>query len=396
MTILIIAEDEDMRRIYLDYSATTPVHPEVLAAMQPYFSETFGNPMSLYADGRHAQEALDASRHTVAQALGAEPGEIVFTSGGSESNNWAIKGVAYALRDKGNHIITSTVEHHATLEPCHFLQQQGFEVTYVPVDEHGMVDPDDVKQAITSKTVLVSIMHANNEVGTIEPIAEISSICRERGVCMHTDAVQSFGALDTKVNHVGVDLLTLSAHKFYGPKGVGVLYVRKGTRIVPLIHGGGQESNRRASTHNVPGIVGCARAVALTIEEKNERVQHTRRLRDRLIHGIQKRVEDVRFNGHPEHRLPNNCHVIVKYVEGESMLLKLDALGIEAATGSACSSGSLEPSHVLVALGIPREEVHGSLRMTVGRLTTEKDIDYVLDVFPKIVTELRKMSPMTQ
>lgn len=385
-----------MRRIYLDYAATTPTHPEVLAAMQPYFSETFGNPMSLHAGGRRAQEALDASRHTVAQALGADPEEIVFTSGGSESDNCAIKGVAYALKEKGNHIITSTIEHHAVLEPCHFLQQQGFEVTCVPVDGYGVVDPDDVEKAITSKTILVSIMHANNEVGTIEPIAEISSTCREKGVHMHTDAVQSFGALDINVNQIGVDLLTLSAHKFYGPKGVGVLYVKKGTRIVPLIHGGGQESNRRASTHNVPGIVGCAKAVALTVKERSQRVQHARHLRDKLIHAIQEKVKDVRFNGHPENRLPNNCHMIVKYVEGESMLLKLDALGIEAATGSACSSGSLEPSHVLVALGISREEVHGSLRMTVGRLTTEQDIDYVKEVFPKIVAELRKMSPMTQ
>lgn len=385
-----------MRRIYLDYAATTPTHPEVIAAMQPYFSETFGNPMSLYSGGRRAQEALDASRQTVAQALGADPEEIVFTSGGSESDNCAIKGVAYAFREKGNHIITSALEHHAVLEPCHFLQQQGFEVTCVSVDGHGVVDPDDVKKAITNKTILVSIMHANNEVGTIEPIAEISSICREKGVCMHTDAVQSFGALDINVNQIGVDLLTLSAHKFYGPKGVGVLYVKKGTRLVPLIHGGGQESNRRASTHNVPGIVGCAKAVALTVKERSDRVQHARHLRDKLMHAIREKVKDVRFNGHPQNRLPNNCHIIVKYVEGESMLLKLDALGIEAATGSACSSGSLEPSHVLVALGISREEVHGSLRMTVGRLTTEQDIDYVVDVFPKIVADLRKMSPMTQ
>jgi cysteine desulfurase len=385
-----------MRRIYLDYAATTPTHPEVIAAMQPYFSETFGNPMSLYAGGRCAQETLETSRQTVAQALGASPEEIVFTSGGSESDNCAIKGVAYALRERGNHIITSTIEHHAVLEPCHFLQKLGYEVTCIPVDAHGIVDPDDVKKAITDKTILVSIMHANNEVGTIEPIAEISSICKVKNICVHTDAVQSFGALDVNVNQLGVDLLTLSAHKFYGPKGVGVLYVRKGTRIVPLIHGGGQESNRRASTHNMPGIVGCAKAVALTVAERSERSRHARYLRDKLIRAIQEKVKDVRFNGHPEHRLPNNCHVIIKYVEGESMLLKLDALGIEAATGSACSSGSLEPSHVLIALGIPREEVHGSLRMTVGRLTAESDIDYVIDVLPKIITELRQMSPMTR
>lgn len=385
-----------MRRVYLDYAATTPTHPEVLAAMQQFFSGTFGNPMSLYAGGRLAQEALDKARTTVAQALGAHPEEIIFTSGGSESDNAAIKGVAHALKDAGTHIVTCTIEHHAVMEPCHFLQRHGFEVTYVPVDHHGLVDPDDVKKAITDKTILVSIMHANNEIGTIEPIEEISAVCRERGVCMHTDAVQSFGVLDLDVNQLGVDLLTLSAHKFYGPKGVGILYIRKGTRIVPLIHGGGQESNRRASTHNMPGIVGCAKAVELTVKERKERVERSKRLRDRLAGAVMHEIKDVKLNGHPEKRLPNNCHIIVKYVEGESMLLKLDALGIEVSTGSACSSGSLEPSHVLIALGIPREEVHGSIRMTVGRLTTEHDIDYVIEHFPPIVAELRRMSPMTQ
>ncbi len=384
-----------MRRVYLDYAATTPTHPEVLTAMHEFFSETFGNPMSLYGSGRLAQEALDKARTTVAQALGAHPEEIIFTSGGSESDNAAIKGIAYARKDAGTHIVTCAIEHHAVMEPCHFLKKQGFEVTYVPVDHYGLVDPDDVRKAITDKTILVSIMHANNEIGTIEPIEEISAICREKGVCMHTDAVQSFGALDLDVNRLGVDLLTLSAHKFYGPKGVGVLYVKKGTRIVPLIHGGGQESNRRASTHNMPGIVGCAKAVELTVKERKERIQHSQRLRDKLVGAVMNTIEDAKLNGHPEKRLPHNCHFIIKYVEGESMVLKLDALGIEAATGSACSSGSLEPSHVLIAIGIPREEVHGSIRMTVGRLTTENDIDYVLEHFPRIVAELRRMSPMT-
>jgi len=385
-----------MKKIYLDYAATTPVHPEVIKAMGVFFSEKYGNPSSLHSIGQEAKRAMEQARSGVARALGAQPEEIIFTSGGTESDNFAIKGVAYAMASKGNHIITSKIEHHAVLETCHFLQLQGFEVTFLPVDSYGLIDPDDVKRAITGKTILVSVMHANNEIGTIEPIEEISKICGEKGVYLHTDAVQSFGSLDTHVDRLGVDLLSISAHKFYGPKGVGVLYIRKGTRISSLIHGGAQEWNKRASTHNVPGIVGLGKAVQLAMAEQNERVKHSLYLRDMLIKSVLDAIEDTRLNGHPKKRLPNNCHVIVKYVEGESMLLKLDAVGIAVATGSACSSGSLEPSHVLLSIGISPEDAHGSLRLTVGRLTREEDINYTNEQLPKVVSELRKISPMVR
>ena len=384
-----------MKKIYLDYAATTPMHPEVIKAMGQFFSEKYGNPSSLHSIGQEAKRAIEQARDIVARALGAKPEEIIFTSGGTESDNFAIKGVAYAMASKGNHIITSQIEHHAVLEPCHFLKQQGFRVTFLPVDSYGLIDPDDVRRAITDKTILVSAMHANNEIGTIEPIEEISKICRDRDVYLHTDAVQSFGSLDTHVDRLGVDLLSISAHKFYGPKGVGVLYIRKGTRISSLIHGGAQEWNKRASTHNVPGIVGLGKAVQLAVAEQDERVKHSLHLRDMLIQSILDTIEDTWLNGHPKRRLPNNCHVIVKYVEGESMLLKLDTVGVAVATGSACSSGSSEPSHVLLAIGISPEDAHGSLRLTVGRLTREEDIDYANEQLPKVVSELRKISPMT-
>ncbi|MEO0141805.1 MAG: cysteine desulfurase NifS [candidate division WOR-3 bacterium] len=384
-----------MKRVYLDYAATTPLHPEVLEAMKPYFTEKFANPSSIHSMGLEAKEAIRASRKKVADILGAKPEEIVFTSGGSESNNMAIKGIAYAMKEKGNHLITSRIEHHAVLEPFHFLQKQGFDVTFLSVDKYGMVDPDDVKRAITSKTVLVSIMHANNEIGTIEPIEEIGKICREREVYIHTDAVQSFGAINTNVNDLQVDLLSISAHKFYGPKGVGALYIREGTRIEPLIHGGAQEKGRRASTHNVPGIVGLAKAAEIAIKEMSERVEHSKRLRDRLICSLLEKIEDIKLNGHPQKRLPNNVHLTVKYIEGEALIVRLDEYGIECATGSACSSGSLEPSHVLTAIGIPVEDARGSLRMTLGRLTTEEDIDYVSEILPRVVKELRDISPLS-
>jgi cysteine desulfurase len=383
-----------MRRIYFDYAATTPVHPDVVKAMTPYFSEFYGNPSSIHTAGRQAREALEQARSLVAGALSAQPEEIVFTSGGTESDNFAIKGVAYALKDKGNHIITSKIEHHAVLEPCHFLAQQGFDVTYIPVDRYGMVDPDDVKKAITSKTILVSIMHANNEIGTIEPIEEIGAVCRTHEVVFHTDAVQSFGAVNISVDTLGVDLLSLSAHKFYGPKGVGVLYIRTGTRITPIILGGGQEFKKRSSTHNLPGIVGLAKAVELAQAEREEQRTHSRRLRDAIMQFILNTIKDTTLNGHPDKRLPNNCHISVKYVEGESMLLRLDAVGIEAATGSACSSDSLSPSHVLLAIGVPAEDAHGSLRFTVGRFTTEQDVDCLKTHLPRVVQELRTLSPM--
>ena len=382
-----------MRKVYLDYAATTPMHPQVIDAMQSFFAEHYGNPSSLHSIGQYAEEAVEKARVKVANAMNAEPAEIIFTSGGTESDNTAIKGVAYALQSKGNHIITSRIEHHAVLETCRFLEKQGYEITYLEVDKYGIVDPDDVKRAMTDKTILVTIMHANNEIGTIEPIEEIGVLCQSKDVYLHTDAVQSFGSLDIDVNKLGVDLLSISAHKFYGPKGVGVLYIRKGTRILPLLHGGGQENHKRASTHNVPGIVGLGRAVELAIAEREERVKRYVKLRDRTIK-IFEDIDDTWLNGHPKNRLSNNCHVIVKYVEGESMLLKLDSVGIEVATGSACSSGSLEPSHVLLSIGISHEDSHGSLRLTVGRLTTDQDIDYTAEQLPRVIEGLRKMSPM--
>lgn len=385
-----------MKRVYLDYAATTPTAPEVLTAMQVYFSDKFGNASSLHSIGQEAKQAVERARTEVAQVLNAKPEEILFTSGGTESDNFAIKGVALSLKDKGNHIITSKIEHHAVLETCHFLQEMGFEISYLDVDQYGMVDPDDLRKAITPRTILVSIMHANNEIGTIEPIEELSAICREKEVYFHTDAVQSFGALKIDVDQLGVDLLSLSGHKFYGPKGIGVLYVRKGTRLVSLLHGGGQEFGKRASTHNLPGIVGLAKAVQLTVEEFDEHVKKYTYLRNKLRDLVLNKIKDVRLNGHPEKRLPNNCHFIIKYVEGESMLLKLDAVGVEVATGSACSSGSLEPSHVLIAIGVSPEDAHGSLRLTVGRMTTEQEIEYAAEQISRVVEELRRISPMVK
>lgn len=385
-----------MKRVYLDYAATTPLLFEVYEAMKPYLFDKFANPSSIHSMGLEAREAIEESRKIVAEILGAVPEEIIFTSGGSESNNLAIKGVAYAMKEKGNHLITSKIEHHAVLEPFHFLQKQGFEVTFLSVDRYGMVDPDDLKKAITKKTILVSIMHANNEIGTIEPIEEIGRVCKEKGVYLHTDAVQSFGAIDTNVNNLNVDLLSISAHKFYGPKGVGVLYVKKGTRIESLIHGGAQEWGRRASTHNVPGIVGMAKAAEIAHKERKVRSNHAKNLRDKLIKNFLERIEDIRLNGHPEKRLPNNCHIVVKFIEGEALIMRLDEVGIEAATGSACSSGSLEPSHVLTTIGVSAEDARGSLRLTIGYPTTEEDIDYVIERLPGIVQELRAISPLAK
>lgn len=383
-----------MKKIYLDHAATTPVDPAVVEAMLPYFSERYGNPSSLHASGQEARTAVTEARKTMAECLGAKPEEIIFTSGGSEADNMAIKGVATALADRGDHIVTSPVEHPAVLETVRFLEKNGFTATYVPVDHYGRISPDDVRVAITPKTVLVSIMHANNEVGTIQPIAEIAAVCRERNVYLHTDAVQTFGAIPFTVDSLGVQLLSLSAHKFYGPKGVGLLYVRKGTRISPLIHGGGQESNRRASTHNVPGIVGMACAARLARESLAVHAEHDRLLRNRLIQGILRRIDDVMLNGHPEERLPNNCHVIIRFIEGEALLLRLNELGVEGATGSACSSGSLEPSHVLLAMGISPADAHGSLRLTVGKNTLEADVDAALELLPRVVADLRSISPL--
>lgn len=382
-----------MKQIYLDYAATTPAHPEVVAAMLPYFSEKFGNPSSIHAFGQEAKAAIEEAREKVAKMIGATMGEIVFTSGGTESDNFALQGIAFANEKKGNHIITSAIEHHAVMETCAFLKKRGFDVTFLPVDEYGLVDPVDVKKSMTDKTILVSIMHANNEIGTIEPIEEIGKICKEKEVCFHTDAVQTAGSIPIDVNNMNIDLLSISAHKLYGPKGVGALYIRKGTRMVPFMHGGGQEKNRRGSTENVPGIVGFGKAAELAMTEMDSRIKHLLPLREKLIKGLS-RIESTHFNGHPEKRLPNNVNFCFEYVEGESMLLNLDMEGIAASTGSACSSATLEPSHVLLAIGRPHEIAHGSIRFTLGRLTTDEDIDFVLDVFPKIVEKLRKMSPL--
>jgi cysteine desulfurase len=383
-----------MRRIYMDHAATTPIHPEVTEAMLPFLEERFGNPSSIYGEGREARKALEAARSEVAEALGAEPMEICFTSGGTEADNLAVVGTARANRERGDHIITNVIEHHAVLEPCHFLEKEGFGVTYLPVDGDGLVDPDEVRKAINPSTILVSIMHANNEIGTIQPVEEVSAICREASVYLHTDAVQTAGALNADVNGLGVDMLSLSAHKLYGPKGTGCLYIRKGTELQSILLGGGQERGMRSGTENVAGIVGFGTAMRLAAREWEERSEHLRPLRDRLIDGILERIPHTRLNGHREHRLPNNINVLFSYIEGEAICLKLDFLGIAASTGSACSSVSGEASHVLLALGIPQEEAHGSLRLTLGRENTQDDVDYVLEELPRVIEELRRMSPL--
>jgi len=383
-----------MKRIYLDYAATTPTHPEVVKAMLPYFTEVFGNPSSIYAYGQEAKGAIEEARNKVADLIGARDEEIVFTSGGTEADNFALKGVAFANENKGSHIITSSIEHHAVIETCQFLERRGFSVTYLPVNEYGLVDPDDVRRVITDETILVSVMQANNEMGITQPIAEIGKIAREAGVYFHTDAVQAVGHIPVDVNKLGVDLLSMSAHKLYGPKGIGALYIRKGTKLIPFMHGGDQERRRRASTENVPGIVGFGKAVELARQEMSEEAERLTYLRDKLITGILERIDHTRLNGHPTIRLPNNVNISVDYGEGESMLLNLDLEGICASTGSACSSSSLEPSHVLLALGFSPEQAHGSLRFSLGKWTTEEEIERVLDVLPPIVAKLRAMSPL--
>jgi cysteine desulfurase len=383
-----------MKRIYLDYAATTPTHPDVVEAMLPYFTNSFGNPSSIYACGQDAKEAIEGARTSVAALIGAQDEEIIFTSGGTEADNTALKGVAYASGGRGQHIITSSIEHYAILETGHFLETQGFEVTYLPVDRYGMVDPDDVRRAITDKTLLVSIMHANNEVGTIQPIAEIARITREAGVYLHTDAVQTVGHVPFTVDKLGVDLLSMSAHKLYGPKGVGAFYVRKGTRLASFMHGGEQEYGRRASTHNVPGIVGLGKAAQIALLETDEEAERVTRLRDKLLNGILESVDHARINGHPQVRLPNNLNVSISYAEGEAMCLKLDREGICCSTGSACTSAASEPSHVLSALGLDPLQAHSSLRFSLGKWTTEEEIDHVLEVLPRIVAKLRAMSPL--
>ena len=381
-----------MKRIYLDHAATTAVDPEVVKAMLPYFGERFGNASTLYSYGQEAREAMEEARGKIARFIGAKkPQEIVFTSGGTESDNYAICGIAWANQKKGNHIITTSIEHHAVLNTCKLLGKMGFKVTYLPVDSYGLVDPDEVKKNITPKTILITIMHANNEVGTIEPIAEIGRIAREKGIYFHTDAVQSLGHIPVNVDELQVDLLSASAHKLYGPKGVGILYIRKDTRIESFLHGGDQENRRRAGTENVAGIVGFGKACELADRDMEKKAQRLSFLRDKLITGILEKIEFSQLNGHPTKRLPGNVNVSIKYVEGESILLKLNAKNICASSGSACTSSILEPSHVLTAMGVPHDVAHSSLRFTLGRENTEEDVDYALEVLPDIVKGLRLM-----
>ena len=385
----------EKRTVYLDHAATTAVDRRVVEAMLPYFSEQYGNPSSIYQLGQKANKAVTEAREKVAGLLGCRREEIIFTGCGTESDNLAIRGVYFANRRRGNHIITSSIEHHAVSHTCeHLAKYFDVEVTYLPVDQFGRVNPDDVGRAIKDSTVLVTVMYANNEVGTIEPIAEMAKIVKARGIPFHTDAVQAGGSLDLDVHRLGVDLLSLSAHKFYGPKGVGVLYARKGTTFLPLQTGGGQERNRRAGTENVPYIVGLARALELAQESREANNRRLAALRDRLIQGVLAMIPHSRLTGHPTERLPNSASFVFEFIEGESILLNLDLAGICASSGSACTSGALEPSHVLKAMGIPVEMAHGSLRLTVGNENNEDDVDYVLAVLPGIVERLRAMSPL--
>ena len=381
--------------IYLDNAATTKMKDSVIEAMLPYFSETFGNASSTYTSaGQAARKALTEARGKVASAIGADEKEIFFTSGGSEADNWAIKGVALKNKDKGNHIITTTVEHHAVLHTCEFLEKQGFKVTYVPVDEFGMVNPKDIENTITDETILVSVMFANNEIGTINPIKEIGAICREKGVYFHTDAVQAAGAVPIDVKEMNIDLLSMSAHKFHGPKGVGALYIRKGVKIENLLHGGAQELGRRATTENVAGIVGMAQALTEAVDGMAEKTEKLVKLRDKIINGILETVPYTRLNGHRTERLPNNTSFCFRYIEGESLLLSLDMMGYVVSSGSACTSGSLDPYHVLLGIGLPHEIAHGSLRASLSEFTTEEEVDSFINAVGPIVQRLRDMSPL--
>ena len=383
-----------MNRIYMDNAATTPVSQEVLDFMLPYFTKVYGNASSIHQTGRDAAKAIAEARRQVAAAIGARQEEIYFTAGGSESDNWAIKGTAFSRKSKGNHIITSSIEHHAVLHTCEWLQKQGFEVTYLPVDSEGLVSPADVEKAITDKTVLITIMAANNEIGTVEPIEEIGKIAKAHNIPFHTDAVQAIGAIPVNVNDWQVDMLSLSGHKFHGPKGVGALYVRKGTRLDTLLQGGAQERGLRAGTENLAGIVGLGKAITLAVTNLEAKSQKLASLRDRLIDGILSAIPNVRLNGPRTNRLPGNVNVSVEYIEGESLLLRLDLAGIAASSGSACTSGSLDPSHVLLAIGLPHEIAHGSLRLSLSQDNTIADVDEVLKVLPGIVENLRAMSPL--
>jgi len=382
------------KRVYLDHAATTYTKQEVLEEMLPHFTKVYGNPSSIHSFGREARKALDYARERTAGAFKAEPSEIFFTGGGSEADNWAIKGVAFANEKKGKHIITTAIEHHAVLHACQYLEKRGFKVTYLPVDEHGLITVEQVKKAITDETILITIMFANNEIGTIQPIADIGALAKERKILFHTDAVQAAGHVKIDVDDMNIDLMSISGHKLYGPKGVGALYVRRGVKLDPLLHGGAQERNRRAGTENLPAIVGLGKAVEMAVENMEENSARLERMRDRLIEGILSKVDNVRLNGHPIKRLPGNVNFSFEFIEGEALLLSLDIKGIAGSSGSACTSGSLDPSHVLLAIGLPHEIAHGSLRLTLGDENTDEDIDYVLEILPEIVQRLRAMSPL--
>lgn len=380
--------------IYLDNAATTKIDHEVYEAMKPYFEEQYGNPSSIYSFAGKSKKALDEARETVASFLGAKPAEIYFTGGGSESDNWALKATAEAYRDKGNHIITSKIEHHAVLHTCEYLERHGFEVTYLNVDEYGIIKLDELEKAIRPDTILISIMFANNEIGTIEPVKEIGSIAREHGVLFHTDAVQAYGHIPINVEELCIDMLSASGHKINGPKGTGILYVRDGIKIGAFIHGGAQERGRRAGTYNTPGIVGFAKATELAAANMGQRMEKETVLRNYLISRVLKEVPYARLNGHTEKRLPNNVNFCFRFIEGESLLILLDQKGICASSGSACTSGSLDPSHVLLAIGLPHEIAHGSLRLTLSGETAKEEIDFVADSIKEIVGRLRSMSPL--
>lgn len=382
------------KNIYLDNAATTKLSSEVLDSMMPYLTTGYGNPSSIYSIGRESRKAIESAREQVAKALNCDTNEIYFTSGGSESDNWAIKGVAFANENKGKHIITTSIEHHAVLHTCKYLEKYGFEITYLPVKSNGIIDINDLKKAIRKDTILISIMYANNEIGSIQPIKEIGEIAKENNIYFHTDAVQAIGNIPINLKELNIDLLSLSAHKFHGPKGVGVLYIRKGVKISNMIHGGGQEKNMRAGTENVAGIVGLGKAIELATIDIEKKSKYLITLRERLIKGIMESIPDTILNGDPINRLPGNVNVCFKYIEGESILLMLEIKGICASSGSACTSGSLNPSHVLLAIGLPHEIAHGSLRLTLSEENTQEEIEYVLETLPPIIQNLRNMSPL--
>lgn len=383
-----------MRRVYLDYSATTPTKQEVVDAMMPYFTEVFGNPSSIHGFGREAKKIVNESRATIASLMNADEKELFFTAGGTESDNWAIKGAAHALKNKGNHIITTNVEHHAVLHTCEKLEKNGFEVTYLEVDADGKISLEDLKAAIKPSTILISIMYVNNEIGTMQPVKEIGAIAKENGILFHTDAVQAFGHFKIDVKELNIDMMSISSHKIYGPKGIGAMYIRKGVRIGNFVDGGAQERKKRAGTENVPGIVGFAKAAEIAYRDLDSHVERLISLRERLRNGIMETIDYAKYNGHPEDRHPGNVHVAFEFIEGEALLLSLDMVGIAGSSGSACTSGSLDPSHVLMAIGLTHEIAHGSLRLTIGDFTTEEDVDYVVKELKGIVQRLRMMSPL--